>query len=104
VQPCVPAPRGIVEEGAIRKAAECATDDRSAPEQLKLRQRSDLAEAEKQLDAAWSVLANAKGYGPEHPRTQDVVDSYIDLYRAWSKPDRLAQWQARKSTAQAPSG
>jgi len=62
------------------------------------------AEAEKQLDAAWSVLANAKGYGPEHPRTQDVVDSYIDLYRAWSKPDRLTQWQARKSTAQAPSG
>jgi len=55
------------------------------------------AEAESQLNHAWSVFTQSPGFGAEHPRAQDVVDSYIDLYRAWTKPDRLAQWQALKA-------
>ena len=57
------------------------------------------AEAEKELDRAWSVFANAEGWGPQHPRSQDVVDSYIALYSAWKKPDREAVWQAKKVLA-----
>jgi non-specific serine/threonine protein kinase/serine/threonine-protein kinase len=55
------------------------------------------ADAEHELDAAWDVLANAKDFGPQHPRSQDVVDHYIDLYGAWKKPERQAAWRARKS-------
>jgi non-specific serine/threonine protein kinase/serine/threonine-protein kinase len=55
------------------------------------------AEAEKELDTAWKILAGAKDFGPQHPRSQDVVDHYIDLYAAWNKPDREAAWRARKN-------
>lgn len=54
------------------------------------------ADAEKQLDRAWAVFTAAPGYGAEHPRSQEVVDSYIDLYKAWGKPDREAEWRSRK--------
>jgi non-specific serine/threonine protein kinase/serine/threonine-protein kinase len=54
-------------------------------------------EAEKELDTAWKILAGAKDFGPQHPRSQDVVDHYIDLYTAWNKPDREAIWRARKN-------
>ena len=57
------------------------------------------AEAEHELDAAWNILSTAKDYGPQHPRSQDVVDHYIDLYVAWGKPDREATWRARKTPA-----
>ena len=55
------------------------------------------AEAERELDTAWDILANAKDFGPKHPRSQDVVDHAIDLYAAWKKPDREAIWRARKN-------
>ncbi len=54
------------------------------------------AEAETQLDHAWTIFMHADGFGAAHPRAQDVVDSAIELYRDWHKPDQLAQWQARK--------
>jgi non-specific serine/threonine protein kinase/serine/threonine-protein kinase len=60
-------------------------------------------EAERELDAAWSVLSEAPGYGPDHPRSQDVVDTYIDLYTVWGKPERAAAWRARKVAATAAS-
>jgi len=56
------------------------------------------ADAERELDRAWAAFTNGTSYGPEHPRAQDVVDSFIELYTAWKKPDRAAEWQARKST------
>jgi len=62
------------------------------------------AEAQAELDRAWAVFTAAPGYGPEHPRSQEVVDSYIELYRAWPKPEALALWQARKAAAPSPSG
>lgn len=58
-------------------------------------------EAERQLDHAWAIFSAAPGYGASHPRAQDVVDSCIELYRAWHKPAALAQWQARKLPATA---
>jgi non-specific serine/threonine protein kinase/serine/threonine-protein kinase len=54
------------------------------------------ADAERELDRAWTVFTGAAGYGPDHPRSQEVVDSYIDLYDAWKKPDKKAEWTARK--------
>jgi non-specific serine/threonine protein kinase/serine/threonine-protein kinase len=62
------------------------------------------AEAEAQLGHAWSVFTQADGFGANHPRAQDVVDSYVELYRAWPKPERLAQWQARKISVPLPAG
>jgi non-specific serine/threonine protein kinase/serine/threonine-protein kinase len=62
------------------------------------------AEAEKELDRAWAVFSNAEGFGPQHPRSQDVVDTYVDLYRAWLKPEREAEWRARKSAAPVKQG
>lgn len=54
------------------------------------------ADAERELDGAWKVLAESKGYGPDHPRSQDVIDSLVDLYTQWNKPDLAAQWRAKK--------
>jgi non-specific serine/threonine protein kinase/serine/threonine-protein kinase len=53
-------------------------------------------DAERELDVAWNILFNAKEFGQKHPRSQEVVDHYIDLYAAWNKPDREATWRARK--------
>jgi len=53
-------------------------------------------EAERELTTAWNVFANAEGYGPHHPRSQDVVDTFMALYAAWDKPEKEAIWRARK--------
>ncbi len=58
------------------------------------------AQAERELAQAWSAFSTSKEYGPLHPRTQEVVETGIELYEAWHKPDQLALWQARR----APSG
>ncbi|HMM68590.1 MAG TPA: serine/threonine-protein kinase [Dokdonella sp.] len=54
------------------------------------------AEAKAELDLAWGVLSTSEGFGPQHPRSQDVVDTYVELYRAWKNPKREAEWLARK--------
>jgi non-specific serine/threonine protein kinase/serine/threonine-protein kinase len=59
------------------------------------------AEAERELDTAWSIVVGDKNFGPQHPRSQDVVDHYIELYQAWGKPEREAEWRARKVPATA---
>ena len=53
-------------------------------------------EAESELTEAWNVFTHAEGYGPSHPRRQDVVDTFIELYKAWAKPEREAEWRSRK--------
>ncbi|HEY0179796.1 MAG TPA: serine/threonine-protein kinase [Dokdonella sp.] len=60
------------------------------------------AEAERTLDHAWRLLSAKKEYGLAHPRTQEVVDAYVELYTAWDKPERAAAWRARKAPAAAP--
>jgi non-specific serine/threonine protein kinase/serine/threonine-protein kinase len=57
------------------------------------------AEAEHELDRAWSIFAQTKDYVPTHPRVLDVVDTYVELYTAWQKPERAAQWKAKKANA-----
>ena len=57
------------------------------------------AEAETELKTAWDVLANAEGYGAGHPRSQDVVDTFIELYDIWGKPQAEAEWRSRKTIA-----
>lgn len=54
-------------------------------------------EAQAQLDHAWDIFAQAEGFGPGHPRAQDVVDSAVELYTAWPHPERLAMWKKRKT-------
>ena len=54
-------------------------------------------DAEKELDFAWDVFSADPAYGPSHTRSQDVVQAYIELYRAWGKPEREATWATRKS-------
>ncbi len=53
-------------------------------------------EAEHELSVAWQTLAAAKGYGPMHPRTQEVVDANIELYRDWGKPQKQAEWESQR--------
>ena len=65
-------------------------------------QEKKFAEAENELGIAWDVLLHAEGYGAQHPRSQDVVDTFIQLYQAWRKPQREAEWRSRKSPAPAP--
>ncbi|MEP7044094.1 MAG: serine/threonine-protein kinase [Dokdonella sp.] len=62
------------------------------------------AEAERELDHAWAVFTQTKDYGPAHPRAQEAVDAYIDLYTAWHKPERLSLWQSRKVTVAQGAG
>ena len=62
------------------------------------------ADAEHQLDLAWQILYAAKGYGPAHPRSQDVVDTYVELYAAWKKPEHEAIWRSRKTAIATTSG
>ncbi len=57
------------------------------------------ADAEHELEGAWKVLTEAKGYGPDHPRSQDVADSFVDLYTRWNQPDLAAQWRAREAVS-----
>jgi non-specific serine/threonine protein kinase/serine/threonine-protein kinase len=61
------------------------------------------ADAERELDRAWGILEAAKEYGPAHPRSQEIVDAYIELYTAWKKPESEAAWRAKKTAANAAS-
>ena len=62
------------------------------------------ADAEHELDRAWTVFTAAPGYGAGHPRSQEVVDSYIALYDAWKNPDKKAEWVARKVAPKSAAG
>ena len=59
------------------------------------------AEAERELDRAWQILSTSKDYGPTHPRSEEVIDAYVDLYAAWKKPELAALWRAKKTLAAA---
>jgi non-specific serine/threonine protein kinase/serine/threonine-protein kinase len=53
-------------------------------------------EAEAELQRAWTIFSDAKEYGAGHPRSQEVVDTFIELYAAWKKPELEALWRSRK--------
>ena len=56
------------------------------------------AEAERELNIAWKVVVGDRNFGEQHPRSQEVVDHYIELYAAWPKPEREAEWRRHKSS------
>ncbi|RYD14468.1 MAG: tetratricopeptide repeat protein, partial [Lysobacteraceae bacterium] len=62
------------------------------------------AEAEKELDLAWNVFNADPAYGPTHTRAQDVVQAYIELYAAWGKAAKQAEWIARTAGKDANPG
>lgn len=57
------------------------------------------AEAERTLDRAYTILSDAAGFGPNHSRTQTAIGHYVDLYTAWKRPAKAAEWQARLTEA-----
>ena len=61
------------------------------------------ADAESELQRAWTIFLDAPGYGAAHPRSQEAVDTFIELYDAWGKPAAAAEWRARKTPATAAS-
>ena len=54
-------------------------------------------EAERELQRAWTIYLDAPGYGAAHPRSQEVVDSFAELYATWNKPALANEWLARKT-------
>ncbi len=67
-----------------------------------LRQRK-FEEAEKELTTAWDIFTHSDGFGPTHPRAQDTVVTFIELYAAWNKPEKEALWRARKTVPAKPT-
>ncbi|MET0230222.1 MAG: tetratricopeptide repeat-containing protein kinase family protein, partial [Rhodanobacteraceae bacterium] len=59
------------------------------------------SEAERELDLAWKVIVGDRNFGETHPRSQEVVDHYVELYSAWQKPEKEAAWRAKKVAAKA---
>lgn len=51
------------------------------------------AEAEDELDQAWSSQQWAATHSSQEPT--DLIRDYMALYAAWGKPDAVEQWRAR---------
>jgi len=86
-------------EEAIRMATEALPTGHMMPAALRGNRAACLIgmqrfeEAEAELAEAHAILH--KALGPEHRRTQKVVQYAIELYEAWGKPERLAEWRLR---------
>ena len=39
--------------------------------------------------------------GDTHPHTLESMNSLIDLYEAWNKPEKAEQWRAKLSKTEA---
>jgi len=61
-----------------------------------LTREKKFTEAEREFDLAWKVIVGDRNFGEAHPRSQEVVDHYIELYEAWQKPERAAAWRSKK--------
>ncbi len=53
------------------------------------------AESERELDRAWKILVDHPAFGPNHSRARDVMKEYVALYKAWNRPAKAAEWEAR---------
>ena len=54
------------------------------------------AEAEPLLTSSYAVIAKQAGTG--HPRTQAALNRVIQLYEAWDKPTKAAEWRAKSES------
>jgi len=66
-----------------------------------LTREKKFSEAEREFDLAWKVIVGDRNFGETHPRSQEVVDHYVELYAAWQKPEKEAAWRAKKVAAKA---
>jgi tetratricopeptide (TPR) repeat protein len=57
------------------------------------------AEAERMLLEAYPIVETK--FGPGHPRSTTVAGRLVALYEAWGKPDKVAEWRAKRE-AKAP--
>jgi non-specific serine/threonine protein kinase/serine/threonine-protein kinase len=53
------------------------------------------AEAEPALLTA--IAIKEKNYGADHWRIEEYIVPLLDLYKAWNKPQQVAEWQARRA-------
>ena len=60
------------------------------------------AESERELDRAWNILVDHPAFGPGHSRSRDVMKEYIALYKAWNRPAKAAEWEARLAANATP--
>ena len=51
------------------------------------------AEAETALLEAHEILTS--GLGADHSETLKVTPNLVDLYEAWGKPEKAAEWRAK---------
>ena len=63
-----------------------------------LKERKRYQEAESALLPAHADLS--AGLGPMHDETITAVRVLVDLYDAWGKPDKAAEWRAKLPTEQ----
>lgn len=61
--------------------------------------KHEYAEAERVLDRAYAILSDEDGFGPDHPQTQTAIEHYVELYTAWKRPAKIAEWQAHLAPA-----
>ena len=56
----------------------------------------DLENFERAESLALECLASSTAvFGPTHERTLEVHQLLVDLYEAWNKPGKVAEWQAK---------
>jgi non-specific serine/threonine protein kinase/serine/threonine-protein kinase len=60
-----------------------------------LLRKSRYADAERELLAA--VAEKRKDFGAGHWRLDEYLAPLVDLYKAWNKPQQLADWQAQRA-------
>ncbi len=60
------------------------------------------AEAEASLLEGHELIE--RGFGVEHARTVEAIRALIDLYDAWGKPDKAAEWRAKLAETEEGSG
>lgn len=75
--------------GGMQQPRESAVARRGLGKALVLLAR--YPEAEKELDAARTVLDSVK----DNRNLRRTAQAYVDLYTAWQKPEPLAEWKAR---------
>jgi serine/threonine-protein kinase len=50
-------------------------------------------EAERLIEDAYDILA--REFGASHTRTTAVAQRAVELYDAWKRPERAAEWRTR---------
>jgi hypothetical protein len=63
--------------------------------------QGQFAEAEKLLVTSYQSLQDARGTPPQ--RRAEAADRIVNLYEMWGKPEKAAEWRAKRLTQPKPS-